>query len=370
MWADRLEEARPLLVHECERSEVTGNDADRSGLAFHLCQLECRAGRLAAARTYGEVAYRLATLHGGEQNLALVTAGLALVEAIEGRPGEARAISGRALETAWRLGDRLSAMHHRGVLGFLELSIGNPSAAHAQLDGMVQELEDLGIGEPGLYPFVPEEIEALLGLGFFDRADALTEGLERRGREFDRPRLLATGARCRAYLLAATGDPKGALASLEAALGHHARFAVPLELGRTLLAKGQVLRRLKQKRTAREALEEAMQLFDSLPAPMWAARAQAETERIGGRAPTPAGLTPTERKIAEQVALGLSNREVAEAVFVSVPTVEANLSRIYAKLGVRSRTGLARVLGRTNAGEPTETLWVNRRVFPDSSGRP
>jgi DNA-binding CsgD family transcriptional regulator len=355
MWADRLEEARQLLVQEYERSEVTGNDYDRSGLAFHLCQLECRAGRLATARTYGEVAYRLAARHGGEQALALHTAGLALVEAIEGRPGEARAVSDRALETARRLGDRLSAMHHRGVLGFLELSIGNPSAAHAQLDGMVEELEVLGVGEPGLYPFLPEEIEALLGLGLFDRAAALTEGLERRGGELDRPRLLATGARCRAYLLAATGDLTDALASLEAALRHHARFAVPLELGRTLLAKGQVLRRLKQKRTAREALEEATRLFDSLPAPLWAARARAETERIGGRAPAPAGLTSTERKIAEQVAQGLSNREVAQAVFVSVRTVEDNLSRIYAKLGVRSRTELARVLGRIDAEGSTET---------------
>ena len=148
MWADRFEEARPLLVQEYERSEVTGNDADRNGLAFHLCQLECRAGGLAAARAYGEVAYRLAARHGGEQNLTLVTAGLALVEAIEGRPGEARAISGRALETARRLGDRLSAMHHRGVLGFLELSIGNPSAAHGQLGGMAEELEDFGSESP------------------------------------------------------------------------------------------------------------------------------------------------------------------------------------------------------------------------------
>jgi len=216
MWADRLEEARPLLVQEYERSEVTGNDNDRSGLAFHLCQLECRAGRLAAARTYGETACRLAAQHGNEQALALQTAGLALVEAIEGRPKEARAISDRALEAAQRLGDRLSAMHHRGVLGFLELSLGDPSAAHAQLGGMAGELEDLGIGDPGLYPFVPEEIEALLGLDLFDRANALTEGLERQGMELDRPRLLATGARCRAYLLAATGDLTDALASLEA----------------------------------------------------------------------------------------------------------------------------------------------------------
>src|SRR5262249_16712235 len=224
MWADRLEEARPLLVQEYERAEVTGNDADRSGLAFHLCQLECRAGRLAAARTYGEVAHRLAALHGGEQAQALQAAALALVEAIEGRPEEARAISGRALETARRLGDRLSAMHHPGVTGFLELSLGNPSAAHAQLDGMAGELDDLGIGEPGLYPFVPEEIEALLTLGLFDRANALTEGLERRGGQLGRPRLLATGARCRAYLLAATGDLTGALASLAAAPRHPSPF--------------------------------------------------------------------------------------------------------------------------------------------------
>jgi len=341
MWADRLEEARPLLVQEYERAEVTGNDADRSGLAFHLCQLECRAGRLAAARTYGEVAHRLAALHGGEQAQALQAAALALVEAIEGRPEEARAISGRALETARRLGDRLSAMHHRGVLGFLELSIGNPSAAHAQLDGMAGELDDLGIGEPGLYPFVPEEIEALLTLGLFDRANALTEGLERRGGQLGRPRLLATGARCRAYLLAATGDLTGALASLEAALRHHARFAVPLELGRTLLAKGQVLRRLKQKRAARETLQEAVQIFERLGAPLWAQRARAELARIGLRPPAPQDLTPTEERVAELVAAGYTNREVAQALFVSVHTVEDNLRRVYRKLGIRSRTELA-----------------------------
>ena len=341
MWADRLEEARPLLVQEYERSEVTGNDDDRSGLAFHLCQLECRAGRLAAARTYGEVAHRLAALHGGEQKLTLVTAGLALVEAIEGRLEEARALSGRALETARRLGDRLSAMHHRGVLGFLELGIGNPSATHAFLDGIAGELEDLGIGEPGLYPFVPEEIEALLGLGLFDRAAALTERLERRGAELDRPRLLATGARCRAYLLAATGDPTDALASLEEALRHHARFAVPLEFGRTLLAKGQVLRRLKQKRAARETLQGALDIFERLGAPLWAGRARAELARIGLRPPAPLDLTPTEQRVAELVAAGHTNREVAQALFVSVHTVEDNLRRIYRKLGVRSRTELA-----------------------------
>jgi DNA-binding CsgD family transcriptional regulator len=341
LWADRVEEARPLLVQEYERAEMTGNDGDRMMLAFHLCQLECRAGRLADARAHGEVSRQLAAMHGGEQSLALVTAGLALVEAMEGRPEEARAISERALESARRLGDQLTALHHRGVLGFLELSMGNASAAHAQLDGMAGELADLGIGEPGMYPFVPEETEALVALDLLDQADSLTQGLERRGGELDRPRLLATGARCRAYLLAATGDLTGALASLETAHRHHARLSVPLELGRTLLAQGQILRRLKQKRASRDALQEAVQVFDRLGASLWAGRARAELARIGLRPPAPQGLTPTEERVADLVAAGYTNREVAQALFMSVHTVEDNLRRVYRKLEVRSRSELA-----------------------------
>ncbi len=72
----------------------------------------------------------------------------------------------------------------------------------------------------------------------------------------------------------------------------------------------------------------------------WSARAEAELARI---APAAAGhaLTPTEARVAELVASGHSNKEVAAQLYMSVKTVEANLSRIYAKLDVRSRTELA-----------------------------
>ena len=82
-------------------------------------------------------------------------------------------------------------------------------------------------------------------------------------------------------------------------------------------------------------------MFASLDAPLWVDRARAELGRIGGRAPSPLELTPTELSVARLVGEGRTNREVADALFISPSTVQANLKRIYRKLGVRSRTELA-----------------------------
>jgi DNA-binding CsgD family transcriptional regulator len=78
---------------------------------------------------------------------------------------------------------------------------------------------------------------------------------------------------------------------------------------------------------------------------LWAERAREEIRRIGLRPSRDGGLTDTEQKVAELVAAGRTNKEVAGELFLSVKTVEANLSRIYRKLGVRSRTELSRRLG-------------------------
>jgi DNA-binding CsgD family transcriptional regulator len=121
---------------------------------------------------------------------------------------------------------------------------------------------------------------------------------------------------------------------------------MPFELGRTLLAQGQLRRRAKQKRAARESLQEALQIFGRLGASLWAERAAAELARIGLRPPAPLGLTPTEMRVAELAAAGHTNREIAQVLFPSVHTVEDNLRRIYGKLGLRSRTELA-AQGRT-----------------------
>ena len=135
----------------------------------------------------------------------------------------------------------------------------------------------------------------------------------------------------------------GARAELEGALTEHGDAQQPFELGRTLMVQGQVERRAKQKRVARSSLDQALRIFESLGAPLWAERARSELSRVGGPA-APGELTPTERQVAELVVEGLTNREVADALFVSVKTVEANLSRVYHKMGLGSRRELQRAM--------------------------
>jgi DNA-binding CsgD family transcriptional regulator len=99
---------------------------------------------------------------------------------------------------------------------------------------------------------------------------------------------------------------------------------------------------MKRKREARDSLESARSQFEMLGAPLWEARANDGLARIGGRSASPTDLSETERRVADVVAQGLTNKEAAERLFMSVKTVESNLRRVYRKLDVRSRSELAR----------------------------
>ena len=181
--------------------------------------------------------------------------------------------------------------------------------------------------------------------GDLEAARAVQEELEARGRELERPWAIATGLRCRGLIEAAAGRPEPALAALHEAVAVHADVPQPFDRARTLLALGATQRRAKQRGEARGSLEAALAVFEELGAPLWAERARAEIARLGGRrARDRDELTETERRIAELAADGRSNREIAGELFVSERTVESNLTRAYRKLGVRSRTELARRL--------------------------
>ena len=147
--------------------------------------------------------------------------------------------------------------------------------------------------------------------------------------------------RAGALVAADEGRIDDALALLDEALRLHERMPGPFERGRTLLARGAVLRRARRKREAREALGRALAIFDELGTPLWAAQARAELARISGRAPAGDELTPSEERVAGAVAEGRMNKEIAASLHVSVSTVETHPTRIYAKLGVRTRTELA-----------------------------
>jgi len=144
----------------------------------------------------------------------------------------------------------------------------------------------------------------------------------------------------------------GAHSALEFALDLHERLREPFELGRTYLVLGTIQRRSRKKRPARESLQRALGIFDELGARLWSERARAELARIGGRAPSGIGLTATEKRVAELIAAGGTYQEVGDALFISPKTVQWNLSKIYRKLGIRSRAQLVAALAADTSVTP------------------
>jgi DNA-binding NarL/FixJ family response regulator len=233
-------------------------------------------------------------------------------------------------------------------LGLAELAAGDTVAADRHLSEALDLFERVAFREPAIWRVDGDAIEAALGGGDVDRAERLLTRFEERAARSRIPWGLAVSARCRGLVLAARGELDSAAEALEHALAEHERCPMPFDRARTLLAQGQLLRRLKQKRQARLSLDEARELFASQGADAWLARVDDELRRVAVRR-APDELSATELRIARLAAEGLSNRAISEQAFVSVKTVESNLSRAYRKLGISSRAQLARALDRGDA---------------------
>jgi DNA-binding CsgD family transcriptional regulator len=269
----------------------------------------------------------------------------AMLASLRGRVDDARRAAQDGLAMASERDDRLQTIRHLATLGSLELSLGNAVAASEHLTRAREIASTSGYGEPGMFRFAADGIEALISIGELDEAEAQLAELEEQGRRLDRAWALATATRCRGLLLLAAGDHDAAVDTLEAALAAHDRLPQPIERLRTLLALGVALRLSRRKRLARQTLEGALAGFERIGAPLWAKKVRDEIARIGGRKSTATNeLTAAEERVAALVAAGMSNKEIAAELFVTVRTVEGHLSHIYAKLGVRSRTQLAQRL--------------------------
>ena len=340
-FTDRLDEARRTFTELLGDAAAHGVETPQAQIRYHLAELECRAGNWDAAMEHARESRATAQRnHMGPMSSEGHFA-VGLVEAHLGRADSARLEALEGLRVAEAAGETLLLIPNLSVLGFLELSLGRPAEAEAFLSRAVELEQAMGVREPAYFRVVPDEVEALVALGRLDEAEALLAPFEDAGRSRDRAWAMATGARCRALVFAARGDLQGACDAADEAVRQHDRLPLPFELGRTLLVKGTVQRRAKRKREARDTLTHALEIFERLGAAEWAERTRAELARIGGRAASSVDLTPTEARVAELVAAGSTNREAADALFVSVHTVEANLKRIYRKLGIRSRTELA-----------------------------
>jgi DNA-binding CsgD family transcriptional regulator len=344
MCQDRPDQARARFHEALSRAEAVGDQVARQAVLLHLAELECRAGYWTDAVRFADDHLEAAEQFGMAFQGGAALYPRALVDAYLGRVEKARARAGDGLALSRAIHDEIFEAQNASVLGFLELSLGNAAAADRYLRPVADRLEELGWGEPSVYRVLPNAIEALVALGELDEAHRLLMRLEERGRKARSRWSQACAGRCRGLVLAAEGDLHGALEALERALRVHRQIPAPFEHARTLFVLGVCQRRAKQWAAARRSLQRALDMFRELKARLWAERVEEELGRIGGRPASPLELTETEWRVASLVAQGLSNRQVADRLFVSVRTVEGHLSGIYRKLGVRSRTELAREL--------------------------
>ena len=346
LWLDdkaRAERVLDLLIGRYRAASAFG------ALPFPLtvrAMLRERQGRWAEADSDAEEAVRLAreidqaTIHG----FCLST--LAHLEAARGRVEDARAHAREGL----RLTDDAQALNLGIYLlaaeGLAELAADRPEAAAEVLRQARARARTLRWREPNVVQFAGDLVEALVRIGELGEAGELLDALAADAE--------LTGG---AWAHAAVERGRMLLAPVErvdeharAALDWHRLDGAPFERARTELAWGERLRRRRRRMDAREPLERALHTFRALGAEPWARRAADELAAAGGAHPerdaprTRDELSPHELKVALMVAHGMTNREVAAALFLSPKTIERHLSRIYRKLDVRSRTELTRLL--------------------------
>jgi DNA-binding CsgD family transcriptional regulator/tetratricopeptide (TPR) repeat protein len=337
-----LDGARDSFESELSSALAQGALPDRYRLWRDLSDVERHAGRWRVSEGYVDQAEECAgaAVRGdrwGQAELVQRRAALAVLCApVE----EARDLLARGIALADEIHWPHLAAMNRWCLGALELSLDDPTQAWRMLEDLPSTAT---WGRLEVVEAVADGIEALVGLGRLEAADELLRTLlEDRGRGH-----LWAGPgslRCQALLRLARGDLEAARAAAEEAAAGFEQRGFPLHRARSLLVAGEALRRAGERRRAGEKLDRAREIFDELGAPRWVDRCDKELRRARPRPRHDDDLTHAERRVAALVAQGKKNREVAAQLFTTVSTVEAHLTRIYRKLGIRSRTELARLV--------------------------
>jgi DNA-binding CsgD family transcriptional regulator len=341
VWTNRLDRAEPRLIETIERARRRGALLPVVRAASQLGDLYLRWGRWAEAEQFLVEVADLGDLI--DYSLG-IRADLAWVLAAQGHDAEASAQISLAAHLLQPPPD-VERVQYFARAGFVDLCADRAPAARAQLRRAQEEAASTGFADAVVLPIGNDLVEALLREGDVDaagvEADRFAAAADHAGAALG----IALGLRCRAQVASARGDHAAALALFDSAIDAHDRLpvALPFERGRTLLAAGSARRRAGQRAASRPVLAEARAVFEGLGAKPFVARADAEIARLGGRA-APGGLSPTEQRVAALAASGRTNAEIAAELFITVRTVESNLTRVYRKLGVRSRTELVRTL--------------------------
>jgi len=321
-----------------ERDELRSAD-----VLWELSLAELKAGSWAVAAEHAALARDIAAQYGIE--IPQHHLPFAWIAVHRGRLDIARETSLRALELAEEHFG-LHPPYHLAVIGLAALWSGDAPTGADWLGRAHSRALELGWFEAENRPWTDEYVEALLELGRIDQALDVLGQWEADALRPTRHRVLAHILRCRGQVAAARGDIDESIVLLESAAARHGELDDPYGRARALLALGVARRRARQKRPAREAIFEALAGFEELGAVTWIERCQSELGSIGGRT-REEGLTPAEQRVAALVAEGRTNKEVAAALFLGERTVASHLTHIYAKLGIRSRTELARTLSES-----------------------
>ena len=346
-YSGDLDWAHNEMLEVRRRSIERGEEGELLLVGFNNVMIEIWRGDFAEAALFVEdITERALALEGAFPKFTTHTC-RAVLAAYAGRVDEARGNVDDALATA-QGGTHFTMAWPATALGFLEVSLGNYDAALTALRPLLSKFQASSRAmEIIAASCVPDAVEAMIALGRLEEAEPFVDMLEGEGRRLDRPWLLAVGGRCRGMLLAARGDVEAANVATQQALMEHRRLTMPFERARTQLVLGQIQRRQRQSSAATKTLKEALQTFEELDTPLWAERAHAALDRANVQGRRTAVLSPSERRVAELAATGMTNRDVAAALSISPKTVEANLSRVYHKLGIRSRAELGRHISQT-----------------------
>jgi DNA-binding CsgD family transcriptional regulator len=334
-----VEQSRTVLDRLLSIADERGEAYSYALFRLHLFQLELRIGDCVAA---GQLLEEWAQ-SSDPLMWPMYDRCRALLAASRGLPDEAEQWAQQTLAHAERTSARWDWLEARRAAGLANLLRNEPMRAAESLRAVWEHTQWVGVDEPGVFPVAPELVEALVELGEVDEARAVEDRLGVLAEEQEHPWGLVTARRCDALIrLAEPPHDEQAAAELGNAAAEYRTLGLRFDAARSLLCLGRAQRRHRKWGGARASLEQAAADFDELGSPGWADTARSELARVGGRRSRGAGeLTQAEQRAAELAAQGLSNKEIARTLVVTVATVETHLSRAYTKLGVRSRAQLA-----------------------------
>jgi DNA-binding CsgD family transcriptional regulator len=323
--------------------EGSGTVHDLAVVLISVAGIYWRAGRCADALAAGRYCVRLYADVETTPGPGLLVG--AMSELLGGTVEQAARYGEQAVRAIQDAGDEDWLKLAYATQGMVYLLRGDPVTAADVMRRAWALEQSHGRVDPGVLPWHADFIEALIASGARGEAAEVLAEVQRCAERLGRGVAMLGLARAGA-VLAAGVDPREAAESLAAAIEKWADHPYPLELARAWHTLGGLERRAHRRGAARAALTEAVRRFTAAEAVPWRQVAAAELARLdGGRG---AGLSETERRIVELVRGGATNREIARSMFLSIKAVEANLTRLYRRLGVRNRAQLARALDSTD----------------------